>query len=240
MFSNNGNPNSVRPLILVSKVCGENSECAKEGVLEELKIAEGAMGETDPKVIFHLTLENAELRKLDVTFCYAKVFLRLQVESDVKGWVMLARILSAQKEFKDAEIVINNTLKETEKWDQASMTTNLTKVDSDSAWIGRVISPVADSFEPLKPMMVVVKAFTESLIPKTLIALLSRASIVLHVSTRSVYRQSCPTLSIVTRGSSCGYMTWLVSQSLKVIWHEHFDLVELGRSFADLSEHVIL
>ncbi|KAF6145778.1 hypothetical protein GIB67_016227 [Kingdonia uniflora] len=117
MFSNSGNPNSVQPLLLASKVCGENSESA-EGVLEALEIAKRAMRKTDPKVIFHLTLENAELRKLDVAFCYAKVFLRLQVEYDVKGWVLLARILSGQKEFKDAEIVINNALKEIGKWDQ--------------------------------------------------------------------------------------------------------------------------
>ncbi|KAF6156215.1 hypothetical protein GIB67_030218 [Kingdonia uniflora] len=170
MFSSSGNPNSVQSLLLASKVCGENSERAEEGVgyarkalsnfqggcsdisgvanfllgvslssharsavsdsekiirqsqaLEALEIAERAMRETDPKVIFHLTLENADLRKLDVALCYAKVFLRLQVESDVKGWVLLARILSAQKEFKDAEIVINNALKETGKWDQGEL-----------------------------------------------------------------------------------------------------------------------
>ncbi|KAF6158481.1 hypothetical protein GIB67_022078 [Kingdonia uniflora] len=125
MFSNSGNLNSVQPLLLASKVCGENSESAegekiirKSQVLEALEIAKRAMRKTDPKVIFHLTLENAELRKLDVVFCYAKVFLRLQVESDVKGWVLLARILSGQKEFKDAEIVINNVLKEIGEWDQ--------------------------------------------------------------------------------------------------------------------------
>ncbi|KAF6159300.1 hypothetical protein GIB67_032071 [Kingdonia uniflora] len=170
MFSNSGNPNSVQPLLLASKVCGENSESAEgvsyarkalsilqggcsyisgvanfllsvslssharisavsdyekiirqSQVLEALEIAKRAMRKTDPKVIFHLTLENAELRKLDVAFCYAKVFLRLQVESDVKGWVLLARILSGQKEFKDAEIVINNALKEIGKWDQGEL-----------------------------------------------------------------------------------------------------------------------
>ncbi|KAF6167710.1 hypothetical protein GIB67_017205 [Kingdonia uniflora] len=86
-------------------------------VLEALEIGKRTMRETDPKVIFHLTLENAELRKLDVDFCYAKVFLRLQVESNIKGWVLLACIFSTQKEFKDVEIVINNALKETGKWD---------------------------------------------------------------------------------------------------------------------------
>ncbi|KAF6150388.1 hypothetical protein GIB67_034087 [Kingdonia uniflora] len=110
MFSNSGNSNSVQPLLLASKVCGENSESA-EGVLEALEIAKRAMRKTDSKAIFYFTLENAELRKLDVAFCNAKVFMRLQVESDVKGWVLLARILSGQKEFTDAEIVINNALK---------------------------------------------------------------------------------------------------------------------------------
>ncbi|KAF6170249.1 hypothetical protein GIB67_035354 [Kingdonia uniflora] len=122
MFSNSGNLNSVQPLLLASKVCGENSESAKGSqVLEALEIAKRAMRKTDPKVIFHLILENAELRKLDVAFSYAKVFPILQVESDNKGWVLLARILSGQKEFKDAEIVINNALKEIGKWDQGEL-----------------------------------------------------------------------------------------------------------------------
>ncbi|KAF6164975.1 hypothetical protein GIB67_005344 [Kingdonia uniflora] len=105
----------------ISAVSNSEKTIRYSQVLEALEIAEREMRETDLKVIFHLTLENTELRKLDVAFCYAKVFLRLQVESDVKGWVFLARILSAQKEFKDAEIVINNALKETGKWDQGEL-----------------------------------------------------------------------------------------------------------------------
>ncbi|KAF6138507.1 hypothetical protein GIB67_022541 [Kingdonia uniflora] len=51
----------------------------------------------------------------------------------------------------------------------------------------KVISPVVDSFEPLKPVIIVVEAFTESARPKTSIALQNKTSVALSVWMRSVW-----------------------------------------------------
>lgn len=75
----------------------------------------------DAKVVYRLSLENAELRKLDAALYYAKYFLKLEGGCDVKGWILLARILSAQKRFVDAETIINAALDQTGKWDQGEL-----------------------------------------------------------------------------------------------------------------------
>ncbi|KAF8388258.1 hypothetical protein HHK36_026924 [Tetracentron sinense] len=89
--------------------------------LEALDTAERMMRERDPKVVYHLSLENAEQRKLDIALYYAKQFLKLEAGSNVKGWILLARILSAQKRFVDAETIINAALDQTGKWDQGEL-----------------------------------------------------------------------------------------------------------------------
>ncbi|KAL7200931.1 hypothetical protein ACSBR1_032784 [Camellia fascicularis] len=75
----------------------------------------------DPNIIYHLSLENAELRKLDAALYYAKHLLKLEGGSNLKWWVLLARVLSAQKRFLDAETIINAALDQTGKWDQGEL-----------------------------------------------------------------------------------------------------------------------
>ncbi|XP_059660309.1 protein NPGR2-like [Cornus florida] len=75
----------------------------------------------DTKIIFHLSLENAEQRKLDSALYYAKRLLKLEGGSSINGWLLLARILSAQKRFVDAETIINAALDQTGKWDQGDL-----------------------------------------------------------------------------------------------------------------------
>lgn len=77
--------------------------------LVALETAEKMMSERDPYIIYHLCLENAEQRKLDVALYYAKQLLNLEARSNVKGYLLLARVLSAQKLFADAESVINDS-----------------------------------------------------------------------------------------------------------------------------------
>ncbi|XVF62818.1 hypothetical protein PTKIN_Ptkin09bG0039100 [Pterospermum kingtungense] len=89
--------------------------------IEALETAEKMMRERDPYVVFHLCLENAEQRKLDVALYYAKQLLKLEAGSSVKAYVLLARILSAQKRFVDAETVINSALDQTGRWDQGEL-----------------------------------------------------------------------------------------------------------------------
>ncbi|RYR74547.1 hypothetical protein Ahy_A02g009278 isoform F [Arachis hypogaea] len=75
----------------------------------------------DPVVLYHLSLEYAEQRKLDAALHYAKCIVKLEVGSNVKGWLLLSRVLSAQKRFLDAESIINAALDQTGKWDQGDL-----------------------------------------------------------------------------------------------------------------------
>lgn len=75
----------------------------------------------DPKVVYHLSLENAEQRKLDAALYYAKHLLKLEGGFNIKGWLLLARILSAKQRFVDAETIINAALDQTGKWDQGEL-----------------------------------------------------------------------------------------------------------------------
>ncbi|XP_059289128.1 protein NPGR2-like isoform X4 [Lycium ferocissimum] len=76
---------------------------------------------SDANVIYHLCLENAEHRKLDAAIHYANWLLKLEGGSTLKGWMLLARVLSAQKRFLDAETVINVALEQSGKWDHGEL-----------------------------------------------------------------------------------------------------------------------
>ncbi|OVA02348.1 Tetratricopeptide repeat-containing domain [Macleaya cordata] len=170
LLSSTGNPNCIQALLLASKICGENPNCAEEGVgfarralamlqggcdqmgsaancllgislsaqarsaitesekikkeseaIEALETAERTMKETDPNIIYHLSLENADQRKLDAALDYAEQLLKLEGESNVKGWILLARILSAHKRFPDAENVIDAARDQTGEWSQGEL-----------------------------------------------------------------------------------------------------------------------
>ncbi|XWS31393.1 hypothetical protein CRYUN_Cryun23aG0071800 [Craigia yunnanensis] len=75
----------------------------------------------DPSILYYLSLENGEQRKLEAALHYAKSLLKLEGGSNIKGWLLLARILSAQKRFLDGEIVLNAALDQTGKWDQGEL-----------------------------------------------------------------------------------------------------------------------
>ncbi|XVF21537.1 hypothetical protein REPUB_Repub12eG0098500 [Reevesia pubescens] len=75
----------------------------------------------DPNILYYLSLENAGQRKLEAALYHAKSLLKLEGGSNSKGWLLLARILSAQKHFVDGEIVLNAVLDQTGKWDQGEL-----------------------------------------------------------------------------------------------------------------------
>ncbi|XP_057480939.1 protein NPGR2-like [Actinidia eriantha] len=75
----------------------------------------------DPNIVYHVSLENAEQRKLDAALFYAKRLLKLEGGSNLKTWILLAQILSAQKRFLDAETIISAALDQTGKWDQGEL-----------------------------------------------------------------------------------------------------------------------
>lgn len=79
------------------------------------------MKEGDPKVILlSLRIEHFEQRKLDIALNYAKQLLKIEAGSD-RMWILLARVLSAQKQFLDAETIINAALDQTCKWYQGQL-----------------------------------------------------------------------------------------------------------------------
>ena len=93
----------------------------QDEALHALETAGRMMKVRDPNVVYHLSLENAEQRKLDAALYYANHFIKLEGGSSVKGWLLLARILSAKKRLKDAETIINAAIDQTGKWDQGQL-----------------------------------------------------------------------------------------------------------------------
>ncbi|ESQ54383.1 hypothetical protein EUTSA_v10024513mg [Eutrema salsugineum] len=166
LFSEREDPNRTSGLLMASKICGERTGLAEEG-LDYARRAIGNLGKecvqldgasrfvlgvtltessrtaateterlarqsegiqvlesadmTDPRVLHRLALENAEQRKLDSALAYAKRALKLGAESDLEVWLLLARVLSAQKRFADAETIVDAALNETGKWEQGKL-----------------------------------------------------------------------------------------------------------------------
>lgn len=93
----------------------------QDEAVEVLEKAEKFMQVKDYRVMYHLSLENAEQRKLDVALRYAKQLLKLEAGSNVTSWILVTRILSAQKRFIDAETIINAAIDQTGKWRQGEL-----------------------------------------------------------------------------------------------------------------------
>ncbi|GFQ08104.1 hypothetical protein PHJA_002954400, partial [Phtheirospermum japonicum] len=121
-------------------VCSDTQRILKQS--EALKNLENAENETmgkNPSVIYALCLENAEQRKLDAALYYAKELLRVEAGSNVKGWILLARILSAQKRYDDAENVIDTALDEAGKWEQGELLRTKAKMQIAQGRLGDAI-----------------------------------------------------------------------------------------------------
>ncbi|CAN0904798.1 Protein NPGR2 [Linum grandiflorum] len=117
--------NCLLGLLLSNKsrsVASDSERFLKQSeTIEKLELAERMMKQKDPNIIYYLSLENAEQRKLDAALCYAKQVFKLEAGSSIKSYVLLARILSAQKRFIDAETVINAALDQTGRWDHGEL-----------------------------------------------------------------------------------------------------------------------
>ncbi|XP_057438520.1 protein NPGR2-like isoform X2 [Lotus japonicus] len=98
----------------------ERSERQYEA-LHSLETASRMTRTSDPLILYYLSLEYADQRKLDAALHYAKRFLNLEAGSNIKGWLLLARILSAQKQFLDAESVVDAALDQIGIWDQGDL-----------------------------------------------------------------------------------------------------------------------
>ncbi|EXB53504.1 Tetratricopeptide repeat protein 7A [Morus notabilis] len=107
--------------------------------LQVLETARRIIGMSDPIVLYHLSLENAEQRKLNAALFYAKNMLKQEGGSNVKGWLLLARVLSAQKRFADAETVIDAALDQTGNWDQGELLRTKAKLHIAQGHLRRAI-----------------------------------------------------------------------------------------------------
>ncbi|KAG4908348.1 hypothetical protein JHK86_056832 [Glycine max] len=108
--------------VSISRRC-EPNRCRSQSMfwsllLSQCQLAEGMMRESDPYIVLHLCLEYAEQRKLSIAFDHEKKLIKLEGGSSVSGYILLARILSAQQKFVDAELVIDAALDQSGKWDQ--------------------------------------------------------------------------------------------------------------------------
>ncbi|XP_074279223.1 protein NPGR1 [Silene latifolia] len=77
--------------------------------------------QADPSLIFSLGLENAAQRNLDAGFRYTKMYSNMVAGSSSKAWKLLALIASAQKQFEDAEELVDIALDETTGMDQLQL-----------------------------------------------------------------------------------------------------------------------
>ncbi|MCD7449074.1 hypothetical protein HAX54_049187 [Datura stramonium] len=89
--------------------------------LQSLESARKLTKMNDSNVIYHLCVENAEQRKLDTALHYARCFIELEGGSTLKGWMLLARVLSARKQFPEAEAIIDAAVDQSGKWDHGEL-----------------------------------------------------------------------------------------------------------------------
>uniref|UniRef100_A0A7N0RGA0 Uncharacterized protein n=1 Tax=Kalanchoe fedtschenkoi TaxID=63787 RepID=A0A7N0RGA0_KALFE len=73
------------------------------------------------ELIFEMAIQYAEHRNLNTALAYAKQYLDATGGSALKGWKLLALVLSAQQRFAEAEVVTDAAIDETSKWDQGSL-----------------------------------------------------------------------------------------------------------------------
>ncbi|KAF5731357.1 putative o-linked n-acetylglucosamine transferase ogt [Tripterygium wilfordii] len=90
---------------------------------EALKALDGAstIEHNNPDVIFELGIQYAEQRNLNAALRYAKQFIDATGGSMLKGWRLLALVLSAKQRFSEAEIVTDAALDETATWEQGPL-----------------------------------------------------------------------------------------------------------------------
>ncbi|PKI77303.1 hypothetical protein CRG98_002248 [Punica granatum] len=90
---------------------------------EALKSLDAALAlePNNSDLIFELGVQYAEHRNLNTALRFAKRFIDATGGSILKGWRLLALVLSAQQQFSEAEVVTDAALDETAKWEQGPL-----------------------------------------------------------------------------------------------------------------------
>ncbi|KAE8686109.1 polygalacturonase-like [Hibiscus syriacus] len=86
-----------------------------------LKRAGNITSMKDPNILYLLSLQIDEQRKLEEALSYAKSLLNLEGGSNIKEWLLLVRAFSAQKRFVDSETILDAALDQTGKWDEGEL-----------------------------------------------------------------------------------------------------------------------
>ncbi|KAF2302249.1 hypothetical protein GH714_033871 [Hevea brasiliensis] len=134
-------PNDLMALLLAAKICSEDSHLATEGggyaqraienaqgIDEHLKgvavrmlgLCLGKQAKVSSSDFERSRLQSEALKSLEA-LRYAKQFIDATGGSLLKGWRLLALVLSAQQRFSEAEVVTDAALDETAKWDQGPL-----------------------------------------------------------------------------------------------------------------------
>ncbi|KAK6937746.1 hypothetical protein RJ641_031254 [Dillenia turbinata] len=138
-------------------VVTDSERIAKQNeALQALETAARMTQLKDHKFVYQLCLESAEQRKLDVALYCAKRLLKLEGGSNAQSWILLARILSAQKRFLDAEAIINVALDQMAKWDQGELLRTKAKVQMAQ---GQLKNAIGTYTELLAILQVQTKSF---------------------------------------------------------------------------------
>lgn len=90
---------------------------------EALKSLDGAISfePNNSDLIFELGVQYAEHRNLNAALRYAKQYIDATGGSILRGWRLLALVLSAQQRFSEAQVVTDAALDETAKWEQGPL-----------------------------------------------------------------------------------------------------------------------
>ena len=80
-----------------------------------------ALNEEDPEVLFSLSLENAMQRNLEAAFDNAMAYTNMEAGSTGRGWKLLALLVSAKQQFKDAETIVDFALDEATRMNQLEL-----------------------------------------------------------------------------------------------------------------------
>ena len=105
-----------------AKICSSDFERShiQSEALKSLDAA-ASLDYNNSDLNFDLGVQYAEHRNLNAALRYAKQFIDETGGSVIKGWRLLALILSAQQRFSESEVVTDAALDETAKWDQGPL-----------------------------------------------------------------------------------------------------------------------
>lgn len=124
---------------------------------EALKSLDGAMAleHENADLMFELGVQYAEHRNLDAALQYARKYVDATGGSTLRGWRLLALVLSAQRRYSEAEVVTDAAFDETAKWDQGPLLRMKAKLKTSQ-------SRYIDAIEPYRNLLSLVQAQRKS------------------------------------------------------------------------------